>query len=119
MAKKKREKRMPKSKACGVIEVGQGSLVDARTIGGHIGFTSKWVNSMAEAGKLPWVGVKNGAKVYRRFSIDAVMAALAHGVEASGEDDASPRRDVDSLPAQVQILRRRRGRPPKSATSKQ
>ena len=68
---------MPKSKASTVIQVGGRKLVDAGVMGEQVGFTSKWVNAMANAGKIPWHGVRNGVKVYRRFDPAEVLAALA------------------------------------------
>ncbi len=79
---------MPKSKASSVVQVGPRSLVDAGAMGELIGFTSKWVSAMAREGRIPWVGIRNGCKIYRRYDPVEVMAALAHGVEASDEDDA-------------------------------
>jgi hypothetical protein len=81
---------MPKSKATNVVEIGQRNLVDAQEIGKQIGFTSKWVNAMAAAGKIPWHGVRNGVKTYRRFDPDEVMAALAHGVEEAPNGKPRP-----------------------------
>lgn len=74
---------MPKSKADNVIEVAQGNLVDARSIGALIGFTAQYVNRMAAAGRIPWHGVRNGAKVYRRYDRIEVLEALKHEVAAS------------------------------------
>ena len=83
---------MPKSKAANnvVVQIGQSSLVDAAFMGKQVGFTGKYVSQLARAGKIPWVGVCNGVKVYRRYDVEAVLAALAHGVEASDGDDTQP-----------------------------
>jgi hypothetical protein len=74
---------MPRKNACNVIQIGNTNLVDATAMAALIGFSSKWVREMAMAGKIPWHGIRNGAKVYRRFDPDEVKAALAHGVELS------------------------------------
>ena len=74
---------MPKSKAKNVIQIGQRSLVDAKTMGALIGFTAQYVNRMASAGKISWHGVRNGAKVYRRYDPVEVLDELKHGVEVS------------------------------------
>jgi hypothetical protein len=80
---------MPKSKANNVIQIGQRNLVDAEAMGGLIGFTPQYVNRLAAAGKIPWHGVRNGAKVYRRYDPDEVLEELKHGVEVS---DSAPRK---------------------------
>jgi hypothetical protein len=54
---------MPKSKANNVIQIGQRSLVDAEAMGEMIGFTAQYISRLAAAGKIPWHGVRNGAKV--------------------------------------------------------
>jgi hypothetical protein len=74
---------MAKSKANNVlVEIGQKSLVDAEAMGAKIKFTPKYINQLARANLIPWVGVRNGVKVYRRFDPEAVMAALSHEVGA-------------------------------------
>jgi hypothetical protein len=85
---------MPKSKATNniVVEIGQTRLVDAEAIGAHIGFTPKWVSEQAREGRIPWHGIRNGTKVYRRFNLEEVLAALAHDVEAFDGDSAQPAR---------------------------
>jgi len=80
---------MPKSKANNVIQIGQRSLVDAKEMGALIGFTAQYVNRMAAAGKISWHGVRNGAKVYRRYDPLEVLDELKHGVELS---DSAPRK---------------------------
>jgi hypothetical protein len=80
---------MPKSKANNVIEAGQRNLVDAKAMGEQIGFTAQYVNRLAAAGKIPWHGVRNGAKVYRRYDPLKVLDALNHGLEVS--DSAAPK----------------------------
>ena len=80
---------MPKSKANNAIQIGQRNLVDAKAMGALIGFTAQYVNRMAAAGKIPWHGVRNGAKVYRRYDPLEVLDALKHGVEVF---DAAPRK---------------------------
>jgi hypothetical protein len=63
--------------------------VDAKTIGEHFGFTDKYINRLAAAGLIPFLGKHLGGKrVYRRFYISAVEAALAH--------DVKPPRSVES-----------------------
>lgn len=92
MAEEKRsqpEVKMPKSKANNVIQIGQGNLVDAKAMGALIGFTAQYVNRMAAAGRIPWHGVRNGAKVYRRYDPQEVLTELKHGVAVS---DAAPRK---------------------------
>jgi len=74
---------MPRSKASNVIQVGQRNLVDAKAMGALIGFTAQYVNRLAAAGKIPWHGVRNGAKVYRRYDQLEVMDALKHEVGIS------------------------------------
>lgn len=74
---------MPKSKASNVVQIGQQNLVDAKAMGAVIGFTEQYVNRMAAAGKISWHGVRNGAKVYRRYDPLQVLHELKHGVEAS------------------------------------
>jgi hypothetical protein len=72
---------MPKSVANNAIDIGQRNLVDAKTLGALIGFTAQYVNRMAAAGKISWHGVRNGAKVYRRYDPLEVLDELKHGVE--------------------------------------
>ena len=72
---------MPKSKADDAVQVGQRNLVDARANGALVGFTEQYINRLAAAGKIPWHGVRNGARVYRRFDKLEVLDALKHGVE--------------------------------------
>jgi hypothetical protein len=72
---------MPKSKANIVSINAHDELVDAKEIGARLGFTADYINRMANAGKVPWVGFKNGARVFRRFNPAAVIEALTHDVE--------------------------------------
>jgi hypothetical protein len=74
---------MPRSTAFSDIPIGQRKLVDAKSIGMLIGFTAQYVNRLAAAGKIPWHGVRNGAKVYRRFDRREVLDALKHDVGVS------------------------------------
>jgi hypothetical protein len=74
---------MPKGKADKVIQVGQGNLVDAEAMGEKLGFTAQYINRLAAAGKIPWHGVRNGAKVYRRYDQLEVLEALKHEVGIS------------------------------------
>ena len=74
---------MPKSKANNVVQIGQRSLIDAKAMGALIGFTAQYVNRMAAAGKISWHGVRNGAKVYRRYDPLEVLDELKHGVGMS------------------------------------
>jgi hypothetical protein len=74
---------MPKSKASNVIQIGQRNLVDASAMGALIGFTAQYVNRLAAAGKIPWHGVRNGAKVYRRYDPLEVLHVLKHSVDSS------------------------------------
>lgn len=80
---------MPKSKASDVVQIGHQNLVDAEAIGALIGFTPQYVNRLAAAGKIPWHGVRNGAKVYRRYDPLQVLHELKHDVEASGSAESS------------------------------
>ena len=80
---------MPKSKGSTVVQIGQTNLVDADAMGAIAGFTGQYMNRMAAAGKVPWHGVKNGVRVYRRFSPPEVLAALAHGVGAVEENGSA------------------------------
>ena len=75
---------MPKGKASNLVQPGQQKLVDAKAMGGLIGFTAQYVNRLAAAGKITWHGVRNGAKVYRRYDPVEVLHELKHGVEVSG-----------------------------------
>lgn len=72
---------MAKSLAKNSIQIGHRNLVDAKAMGTLIGFTPQYVNRMAAAGKIPWHGVRNGAKVYRRYDPREVLDELKHGVE--------------------------------------
>lgn len=74
---------LPKSKAINVVQIGQRNLIDAEAMGALLGFTAQYVNRIAAAGKIPWHGVRNGAKVYRRFDALEVLGALKHGLDAS------------------------------------
>ena len=66
----------------GVIPINvREQLVDAKTIGAQLGFTADYITRMAKAGKIPWLGIRNGARVYRRFNLAAVKAVLTHDVE--------------------------------------
>lgn len=78
---------MPKSMTNNVVQIGQRSLIDAKAMGALIGFTAQYVNRMAAAGKIPWHGVRNGAKVYRRYDPLEVLDELKHGV---GMSDSEP-----------------------------
>lgn len=89
---------MPKSKADNVIQLGQRNLLDASAMGGLIGFTAQYVNRLAAAGKIPWHGVRNGAKVYRRYDRMEVLEALKHEVAAS--DNAVPNKKEAASKAQ-------------------
>jgi len=80
---------MPKSKASNVVQIGQRNFFDAKAMGALIGFTAQYVNRMAAAGKIPWHGVRNGAKVYRRYDPQEVLDELKHGVEVA---DSAPRK---------------------------
>lgn len=85
---------MPKSKANKVIQVGQGNLVDAEALAEKLGFTAQYINRLAAAGKIPWRGVRNGAKVYRRYDPLEVLDALKHEVGVSDpatSQEAKPR----------------------------
>jgi hypothetical protein len=53
-------------------------LVDAKEMGARMGFTGAYISRMAQLGRIPWVGLRNGARVYRRFNPATVRAALAH-----------------------------------------
>jgi hypothetical protein len=72
---------MANSKPSSPVQIGQRLLVDANTMGAQIGFTGQYLNRMADQGKVPWVGIKNGKKIHRRFDPAQVIAALAHGTE--------------------------------------
>jgi hypothetical protein len=83
---------MPKSKASNLIPDGQASLVDADAMGAIAGYSGQYINRMAKQGRVPWIGIKNGTKTYRRYSVATVLQALSHGVEsaASPEQKAAP-----------------------------
>ena len=85
---------MPKSKAVNVIQVGQRNLVDASAMGGLIEFTAQYINRLAAAGKIPWHGVRNGAKVYRRYDQQEVLDALKHDVGVSESATAKKQKVV-------------------------
>ena len=72
---------MPKSKASNVVQIGQRNLIDAEAMGALIGFTAQYVNRLAAAGKITWHGMRNGAKVYRRYDPLEVLDELKHRVE--------------------------------------
>jgi hypothetical protein len=72
---------MPKSKASNVVQIGQRNLIDAKAMGALIGFTAQYVNRLAAAGKITWHGMRNGAKVYRRYDPLEVLDELKHRVE--------------------------------------
>ena len=72
---------MLKSEASNVVQIGQRNLVDAESMGALIGFTAQYVNRMAAAGKISWHGVRNGAKVYRRYNPQEVLDELKHGTK--------------------------------------
>jgi hypothetical protein len=72
---------MPKRKVNGILIDTHEELVDATTMGVQLGFTGAYISRMAAAGKIPWHGICNGAKVYRRFNPYEVKAALAHPVQ--------------------------------------
>ena len=74
---------MPKRKVSNLVQDGKRNLVDARAMGESIGFTAQYLNRLAAAGKIPWHGVRNGAKVYRRYDELEVLDALRHDVGAS------------------------------------
>jgi hypothetical protein len=80
---------MPKSKAGIGGDAGDGNLIDANAMAATIGFTPQYVNRLAASGKIPWHGMRNGAKVYRRYDKSKVLAALEHGVK---ESDAAPKK---------------------------
>jgi hypothetical protein len=96
---------MPKSKAAGVM-INQVPLVDAEAMGGVVGHTAQYVNRLANEGKIPWHGVRNGVKVYRRFDVTAVLAALSHGVEAPDKGDAQIASREIAAPPNVSHKRR-------------
>ena len=72
---------MPKSKANNTIQIGQKNLIDASAMAAIVGYTAQFVNRAAAQGLIPWHGIRNGKKIYRRFDPEAVLAALAHGVD--------------------------------------
>src|ERR1035437_9936957 len=80
---RRNEVKMPKSKANNVVQIGQRNLIDAEAMGALLGFTAQYVNRIAAAGKIPWHGVRNGAKVHRRFDALEVLGALKHGLDPS------------------------------------
>ena len=73
------KREMPKSKPSNVVQIDQRNLVDAEAMGALIGFTAQYVNRMAAAGRISWHGVRNGAKVYRRYDPLQVLDELRHG----------------------------------------
>lgn len=74
---------MPKSKLIVIPKNEEEKPVDAKVIGEFYGWTPKHIHFLARQGAIPWHGVKFGAKVYRRFYLSEVKAALAHGVTAN------------------------------------
>jgi len=85
---------MSKSKAS-TVQISSVSLVDAKAIGAQLGFTGEYINRLAAAGRIPWHGVRNGVKVYRRFDPEEVKVALAHPVEESGIGKPKPVQRVE------------------------
>ena len=53
-----------------------GRLVDARSVAEHFGFSVQYINRLAREGRIPWRGIRNGAKVHRRFDLGEIRAAL-------------------------------------------
>jgi len=74
---------MPKCKAAVIPINARESLVGAVEIAKMFGFTTQYINRMAAAGKIPWHGIRNGSKVYRRFDVEAVKVALGHEVKSA------------------------------------
>lgn len=50
--------------------------VDAATVGAHLGFKPDHIRKLANQNKLPGVQMQNGARVYWRFKLSAVDAAM-------------------------------------------
>lgn len=73
------------------IQIGDGTLVDNKVVGRHYGYHCKYIDRLAAAGVIPWHGVRNGVKVYRRYDLAEVRAALAHGVTKSDPEPATSR----------------------------
>jgi hypothetical protein len=105
---KQREETMPRSRASDVVQqVGHRRLVDAEAVAEYFGFTGKWVNAMARAEKIPWHGVRNGVKVYRRFDLDEVIVALAHSVDANVDNARIVSREVVAPPPPTHVASKR------------
>ncbi len=106
---------MPKSKVGIAVQVGQKRLVDADAVGEFYGFTGKWVSEQAAAGNIPWHGIRNGAKVFRRFDLEEVRTALSHPVAAISDDNAQiANREVVAPPVRQ---RRNNRKPPRTAAA--
>ena len=50
--------------------------VDAATVGAHLGFKPDHIRKLAGQGKLPGIQMQNGARVYWRFKLSEIDAAL-------------------------------------------
>jgi hypothetical protein len=69
---------MPKSKLNPAIRIDEKSLVDAVVMATLLGFSPQYVGRLADRGAIPWHGVCNGVRTYRRYNPEEVMAALRH-----------------------------------------
>ena len=87
---------MPKNKV--VIQAGRRNLVDAEAMGQQAGYSSVYINRLADAGVIPWHGFRNGVKIYRRYNPEEVLAALAHPVKVANDDAQTVNRKVAAPP---------------------
>jgi hypothetical protein len=69
-------------KVKGPIRFGSKMLYDAQGVAEYFGWSANYVNQLAAKGKIPWHGIEGGMRVYRRFDLEEVKVALAHGVAA-------------------------------------
>jgi hypothetical protein len=87
-----------------VLQGGQPNLVDAEAIGIQTGYTPRYINRLADDGVIPWHGVRSGARAYRRYNPEDVLAALAHPVKAATNGNAQ----IADRSMDVPLVRRRR-----------
>lgn len=57
--------------------------VDAATVGAHLGFKPDHIRKLAKTGRLPGSQLQNGARVYWRFKISEIDAAMQADVKAT------------------------------------
>ncbi len=54
--------------------------VDAKTLGGHLGWSETKVRGLARSGQIPGKPWRNGCRTYWRFNISAVDAAITASI---------------------------------------